>query len=155
MKVAARPATSDDLHELIRLYRALASEMIEYHRMWPLADALPEPAEASLEQALQDPEVVVCLGTIDDVPLGFILARSEALPVGEERIGTIRYVFTEPEARGVGVGEAMRDAIMEELRRTGHRLFDALVLPGHRLAKNFFEAGGFAARSITMHHRDD
>jgi hypothetical protein len=28
------------------------------------------------------------------------------------------------------------------------------VLPGHRLAKNFFEQGGFAARSIVMHHAD-
>jgi hypothetical protein len=40
------------------------------------------------------------------------------------------------------------------LRQRGISLFDAYVLPGHRLVKNFFEAGGFSARSIIMHHDD-
>jgi ribosomal protein S18 acetylase RimI-like enzyme len=64
-------------------------------------------------------------------------------------------VFTEEAARGVGVGEAMRDAVMDDFAARGFRLFDAHVLPGHRLAKNFFEAGGFSARSIVMHHDAD
>ena len=33
--------------------------------------------------------------------------------------------------------------------------FDVRVLPGHRLAKNFFEANGFSARLIVMHRDDD
>ena len=49
----------------------------------------------------------------------------------------------------------MRDKLMDDFRASGHTLFDAHVLPGHRLAKNFFEAGGFSARSIIMHHDDD
>jgi hypothetical protein len=49
----------------------------------------------------------------------------------------------------------MRDMIMDAFRSTGHRWFDAHVLPGHRLAKNFFEAGGFSARFIIMNHEDD
>jgi hypothetical protein len=43
---------------------------------------------------------------------------------------------------------------MDLLRERGITKFDAHVLPGHRLAKNFFEAGGFSARSIIMHHDD-
>jgi hypothetical protein len=43
---------------------------------------------------------------------------------------------------------------LAELRDRGLDRFDAHVLPGHRLVKNFFEAGGFAARSIIMHHAD-
>ncbi|MGA8040007.1 MAG: hypothetical protein WCA93_07860, partial [Acidimicrobiia bacterium] len=58
-------------------------------------------------------------------------------------------------AREVAIGETMRDLAMEWLRQRGIRKFDAHVLPGHRLAKNFFEAGGFSARSIIMHHDDD
>jgi len=156
VRIAARSATADDLRELVRLYRLLAAEMREYHRMWELADGLPEPVEESLELALTDPETAVFLGTIDDVTFGFILARSEPLlsQAGGERIGSIRLVFTEPEAREVGVGEAMRETVLEHLRAEGHRLFDAHVLPGHRLVKNFFESGGFSARSIVMHHRD-
>jgi hypothetical protein len=49
----------------------------------------------------------------------------------------------------------MRDLVMALLREEGITKFDAHVLPGHRLAKNFFEAGGFAARSIIMHHDDE
>jgi hypothetical protein len=44
---------------------------------------------------------------------------------------------------------------LTEHRALGIRLFDARVLPGHRLAKNFFEAGGFSARLIIMHHVDE
>ena len=157
MIVGARVATSDDLGELVRLYRRLTVEMSEYHRMWELADGLPEPVDEAIAEGLQDPDTFIYLGTIDDVIFGFILARSEPLlaPVATERVGSIRLVFTEPEAREVGVGEAMLDAILTGLRTAGHRLFDAHVLPGHRLVKNFFESGGFAARSIVMHHRDE
>lgn len=157
MRIGARPAITDDLEELVRLYRLLAAEMRNYHRMWEIADGLAEPVTETLRDALQDGDTLVYLGTIDDVPFGFILGRSEPLltQAGDERIGSIRFVFTELEAREVGVGEVMRDAILEQFRSTGHRLFDAHVLPGHRLVKNFFESGGFSARSIVMHHRDE
>jgi ribosomal protein S18 acetylase RimI-like enzyme len=157
MRIGARPAIADDLEELVRLYRLLAAEMRTYHRMWELADGLTEPVTATLRDALQDGDTLVYLGTIDDVPFGFILGRSEPLLIQAkgERIGSIRFVFTELEAREVGVGEAMRDALLEDFRAGGHRLFDAHVLPGHRLVKNFFESGGFSARSIVMHHRDE
>jgi GNAT superfamily N-acetyltransferase len=96
------------------------------------------------------------VGTIDSVAFGFTLARSERLLIQAdgERVGALRLVFTEQSARGVGVGEVMRDTVVGALRQTGHSLFDAHVLPGHRAAKNFFEAGGFSARSIVMHHDD-
>jgi ribosomal protein S18 acetylase RimI-like enzyme len=157
MQVGARPASAQDLEELVRLYRLLADEMREYHRMWELADGLPEPVTDALQSALEDPDTSIYLGTIDDVAFGFILGRSESLvsQAAGERIGSIRFVFTEMDAREVGVGEAMRDALLEDLRASGHRLFDAHVLPGHRLVKNFFESGGFSARSIVMHHRDE
>jgi ribosomal protein S18 acetylase RimI-like enzyme len=157
MRVEARAATADDLEELARLFRLLTDEMRLYHPMWEMADGLPEPVEEAFRTALQDADTLLYLGTIDDVPFGFILGRSEPLlaQAGGRRIGSIRFVFTESEAREVGVGEAMREALLEEFRARGHRLFDAHVLPGHRLVKNFFESGGFSARSIVMHHRDD
>ena len=154
MDVAARAATSEDLDVLVALYRLLAAEMAEYHPMWALADALPEPAGEALAAGLADPDSLLYVGTIDGIPFGFVFARSEVTATGGERVGSVRYIFTEPEAREVGIGEAMLEAVMEALRVRGHRLFDAHVLPGHRAVKNFFEAGGFSARSIVMHHRD-
>jgi ribosomal protein S18 acetylase RimI-like enzyme len=156
MEVLARRAGHEDLSTLVAMYRELEKEMVALHAMWPLADGLPEPVEQSLAAALDDPDALVYLGTIDAYPLGFLLARVEDLlpQAGDERIGSIRLVFVDKDAREVGVGEAMRKLALEDMRSRGLRRFDAHVLPGHRLVKNFFEAGGFAARSIVMHHAD-
>jgi ribosomal protein S18 acetylase RimI-like enzyme len=156
MKVAAREAGAPDVSGLLGLYRELEAEMVALHYMWPLADGLPEPAEEALRAAISDPRTLICAGTIDEVPVGFLLATVESLlPQAEgEEVGSIRLVFVTTAAREVGVGEAMRDLALERFRSRGLRRFDAHVLPGHRLAKNFFEAGGFAARSIIMHHAD-
>jgi|FLYL01.1.fsa_nt_gi ribosomal protein S18 acetylase RimI-like enzyme len=156
MNIQVRAATRDDLDELCRLYRLLEAEMVALHPMWSLADGLPEPIELALGDALEDPDSVVVVGGIDQSLFGFLLARVEDLlpQAGGERLGAIRLVFVEPEAREVGIGEHMRDLALESLRSRGITKFDAHVLPGHRVVKNFFEAGGFSARSIVM-HRDD
>jgi GNAT superfamily N-acetyltransferase len=157
MNVAARPAVVGDLPELERLYRLLEEEMVALHKMWPLADGFDEPVSEGFRTAIDDEQSVVLIGTIDDVPFGFIFGRSEPMltQAGDRRVAAIRMVFTEHAAREVGIGEVMRDTLVDMFRETGHRLFDAHVLPGHRLAKNFFESGGFSARSIIMHHDDD
>lgn len=157
LEVSARPAGPDDLHTLVDLYRKLEAEMQDERSKWTIADGLAEPLVETLEQALRGGSDRIYVGRVDGYPFGFVLGRSESLlPQADgRRVGSIRMIFTEREARGIGVGEVMRDAIMEDFLADGHRLFDAYVLPGHRLAKNFFEAGGFSARSIVMHHDVD
>lgn len=156
MTPGSRPATEDDIPELVRLYRELAAEQAALRPLWPWADGLDEPIAESLASLLTDDDSLVYLGEIDEVPLGFCWARSEPLLVQAEgaRVGVVRLIYTEPEARGVGVGEAMIEPILATLRARGHSLFDARVSPGHRHAKNFFESNGFAARLIVMHHND-
>lgn len=156
LSIVARLAWPKDIDSLVRLYRRLEAEMIALHPMWPLADGLAEPVDASFRRLLDDPEAIVAIGELDACPFGFVVARVEdILPqAGGARIGSIRLVYVEPEAREVSLGETMRDHVMDLLRERGISRFDAHVLPGHRLAKNFFEAGGFSARSIIM-HRDD
>jgi len=157
LEVSARPAGPDDLHTLVGLYRTLEAEMQDERSKWTIADGLAEPVDETLEGSLRDGSDRIYIGQVDGYPFGFVLGRSEALlPQADGRmVGSIKMIFTEREARGIGVGEVMRDAIMEDFLADGHRLFDAYVLPGHRLAKNFFEAGGFSARSIVMHHDID
>ncbi|MCH8983259.1 MAG: GNAT family N-acetyltransferase [Acidobacteria bacterium] len=157
MIVDARHATTDDIEDLVRLYRGLESEMTDLHPMWPLADGLNEPVADSLRDLLADPDTTVLIGQIDGYPFGFLVARVEGLlaQAGDVRVGAIRLVYVDEAAREVGVGEIMRDMAVGALRERGIARFDAHVLPGHRLAKNFFESGGFSARSIIMHHDDD
>lgn len=157
MQSTARLATGDDLLVLSTLYRGLEAEMTALSHMWPLADGLPEPVDQSLAALVEDDDVVVVAGEIEAVVVGFLVARVEAmLPQAEGRtIGVIRLVFVDHPAREVGVGEAMLGVALDELRSRGISTFDAHVLPGHRLVKNFFESGGFKARSIVMSRSED
>jgi ribosomal protein S18 acetylase RimI-like enzyme len=157
MNISARAATPSDIDDLVVLYRALAAEQSALRHMWPLADGLPEPVETAFEEILSDPESFLVVCELDDVPLGFAWARvSDLLPqAGGERVAVVRLIHTEEDARGVGIGEAMMDVIFDRFRPAGITKFDAVVSPGHRNAKNFFESQGFKARRITMNLDDD
>lgn len=155
--VTARPATRDDVPELSRLYRGLTEEMSALSPLWAIADGVADPLDESLGDMVADPNTVCFVGAIDGVAVGFLVARVEPLlPQAHGRtIGAIRLIFVDHEARAVGVGKAMLEAAMEALVSRGVSIFDAHVLPGHRLVKNFFEASGFKARSIVMSRRHD
>jgi ribosomal protein S18 acetylase RimI-like enzyme len=157
LRVTARRATEEDIETLVGLYRGLEEEMQALHAMWPVADGLDEPVADSLREALEEPDTVLLIGEIDSYPFGFLLARVERLlaQADGELVGAIRLIYVDQEAREVSVAEEMRERALSILRERGITKYDAHVLPGHRLAKNFFEAGGFSARSIIMHHDDE
>ena len=157
MEVLARPAVPDDVTELVRLYGLLEDEMVALKAIWALADGLAHPVAATWDEMVTDPRTTVLVGTIDTVLVGFLVARSEPLlpQAGGAEIGSVRLIFTEPDAREVGIGEALIAQYLSEARAAGITRFDAHVPPGHRNAKNFFESNGFAARRIVMHHADD
>jgi GNAT superfamily N-acetyltransferase len=152
----ARIATSSDLSLVESLYRELEAEMEPLSDLWHIVDGLPEPVGESIGSAIADPASTVVVGEYDGFPFGFMIATIiGTLPQGDGlRLGSIRFVYVDQAVRAVGVGEAMRDLMLDTLRADGVRRFDAHVLPGHRLAKNFFEQGGFSARHIVMHHDD-
>ncbi len=152
-----RDAVADDIDSLVALYRALEVEQAALRPLWPLADGLDEPIADSMHAAIGEEQTIVLIASIDDVPLGFLLASPHPLLIQArgDQVGTVRLIFTEPEARGVGVGAAMMELAMGRMRAEGMALFDARVSPGPRNAKNFFEAHGFSARLIIMHHADE
>lgn len=157
MNISARIARPGDIDDLIALYRALEEEQTALRPMWRLADGLPEPVREAFGAILEDEDSVLVLGELDGVPLGFAWARpTELLPqADDDRVAVVRLIHTHAEARGVGIGEALMDVVFAHYRALGITKYDALVSPGHRNAKNFFEANGFKARLITMHHDDD
>ncbi len=157
MQITVREAVANDVDSLVAMYQALEAEQAALRPLWPLADGLDEPVADSMHAAIEEEQTIVLIASIDDVPLGFLLASPQPLlnQAGGRQVGTVRLIFTEPEARGVGVGAAMMEVAMERMRAEGMTLFDARVSPGHRNAKNFFEAHGFSARLIIMHHADE
>lgn len=154
ISVTARLATPDDVDRLVELYGQLQAEMDALHVMWRKADAMSDPIADGFLSAIGSDGASVVVGEADGFVFGFMVAYDEPLVDGS-RIGAIRFIFTEMGVREVGIGEAMRDLMLDELRAMGLSRFDAHVLPGHRLVKNFFESSGFAARTIVMYRNDN
>lgn len=152
MHIRARDATEADLSRLLHLYGAFAEEQAALRPLWHEAHGLAEPIDESMAKLIAAEAVTV--GAIDDILVGFFVGEEQTLVDGEERVGLIRYLYTEPSARGVGVADEMFKHGVAKLQAEGIEAFDAPVSPGHREAKNFYEAHGFSARSITMHSHD-
>ncbi len=156
MIINARRATATDRDGLVEMYGRLAEEQQAIRPIWPHTDGLAQPVDDSIGRLIDSEDALVIVGQIDGSSFGFLVAIEAPLlaPREAQRIGVIKFIYTEPEARGVGVGSAMLAAALDNLIERGIALFDAPVSPGHRMAKNFFEANGFKARSITMHRSD-
>jgi len=88
------------------------------------------------------------LGTLDGHAVGFATACWATR--GSARVGWLRHLWVEPEARGVGVGEALLGAALSWLAGLGVLRVDAAALPGDRATKRALEAAGFAARLVVM-----
>jgi len=152
---AARPAGEADVARLSELCRMALAELGSRERGGPVfvaREARAEPVDAGLLVDVADPDVLVLVGTFDDVVLGYATGRVEALRDGTT-LGIIDELFVEPDARAVGVGEAMMEQLLEWFRLRGCAGVDSTALPGARETKNFFEESGFTARLLVMHHR--
>jgi len=151
---AARTATVDDLDQVVLLARQGVAELTPMRggATWFARDARPEPLEAAFAALLERDDVDVVVGTIDGVVVGFGVGRVERLRDGSDH-GVVDELFVDADARSVGVGEAIVERLVAFFSARGCTGADALALPGHRAAKNFFEQQGFVARAIVMHKR--
>lgn len=145
-------ATTDDVGRLSTLVEEAVAEQASARggAIWSRREARGLPAEASLRSVLDDDQHLVLAGTIDDVVIGFAVARVEALRTGES-LGIITDIYVEPGARAVGVGEVLVDAVLAWCQDRACIGVDALALPGNRETKNFFETFGFTARALVVH----
>ncbi len=150
----ARRAAVADVARVVELAHELRDELrvMRGGDLWFHREARPEPLDAEYRALLDDDDAAVFVGTIDDVVVGFATVSLETLRSGEV-LGVVDELYVEPEARSVSVGDALAGALVAFCTERGCRGIDALALPGHRAAKNFFEGHGFTARALVMHHR--
>jgi GNAT superfamily N-acetyltransferase len=148
----ARPATHADVGRLVVLARQAADELTPMRggALWSARDARAEPLDDAFPALLDRDDTCVVAGTIDEVVIGFGVGRLERLRDGR-LLGIIDELFVEPEARSIGVGDAVVDLLLQFFDAHGCIGADALALPGNRATKNFFEQHGFVARSLVMH----
>ena len=150
----ARQATAADVERLAVLYRQGADELTPMRggAIWAARESRAEPLEAVYRELVSRDDTRVVVGTIDGFAIGFGIGRLEELRDGRW-LGVVDELFVEPEARSIGVGEAIVADLLEFFAAHGCIGADALALPGNRATKNFFEQQGFVARAIVMHKR--
>lgn len=146
-------ATSADLRALIHAADLARHEKLQQRGgpLWSIVEA-PDSSRASYPQSLlDDGESLLAVGTIDDVVTGF--ASATLLHPNDQgpAIADLQAIFVEPEARGVGVGEALMSVVLEWATANRCRGIDSIALPGDRATKNFFESFGLVARAIKVH----
>jgi GNAT superfamily N-acetyltransferase len=103
-----------------------------------------------LKAAVDDDARLLVLGLIDETAVGVASVIRSENPGGP--LAVIELIYVDPEARSIGVAEAMLNPIMEWCSKQHCVGVDAPALPGNRAAKAFFEGNGFLARLLVMHH---
>jgi ribosomal protein S18 acetylase RimI-like enzyme len=148
-----RAAGLEDIPDIIDLAEMMHAELepMRGGGIWAVREARRRPLDDVYRNVLNEPDARLVVGTFDGVVVGFGAGQIECLQDGS-RLGVVSDLFVHPEARGVGVGEAMLGELVEFFRTRDCVGVDAFALPGHRAAKNFFEESGFSARAILMHH---
>jgi len=150
--VDARPVGPGDKDSLVALARDAVALQREKRGgvLWTRTSARAVDPEGSLADDQQRDDTRVLVGTIDGVPLGYAVAHIDVLHDGG-RLAVVTDLYVDPEARGVGIGEALMNDLLGWA--TGEACFgiDSEALPGDRHTKNFFESFGLVARSLTVH----
>jgi GNAT superfamily N-acetyltransferase len=149
---AARPATGDDVAAVAAMVGAAGAEKREQRggELWWRRERRQGHRVAALDDLVASADHEVAVGTLDGTPIGYGVARVERLADGG-LLGVVEDIWVDPEARAVGVGEALMDHLLGWCRERGCFGVDSLALPGDRATKNFFESFGLVARAIVVH----
>lgn len=150
----ARAARVDDAEAMAHLARQAIVELSPNRggSVWRRREAHAEPLDDLMAAAVAgaDPSAYAVVGTVDGTVVGYGLVHVDTLHDGA-LLAVVTDLYVDPEARGIGIGEAMMDLLVERARSVGAIGIDALALPGDRHTKNFFETFGLTARAIVVH----
>lgn len=137
---AVRPLTVDDVGDVAELESQARAALA--HQRGGLAHLADTPAA--------DWRAVVgraWVATIDGVVVGYL----ELDLRGD--VADVRQVYVHPEARELGLGDALLEAAMQAGRAAGCTVLEGTALPGDRDTKNLYERAGVVARKIVVSKR--
>ena len=115
---SSRPASADDIPRVVELAELMRAELgaMRGGSLWLEREAWPEPLGDAYGALLARDDALLLVGAIDDAVIAFAAVVIEELRSGA-RLGVITDLFVEPEAREVGVGEVLADAMVAALPR--------------------------------------
>ena len=138
-----RRATADDLDECAALLARARDELAGKRGAAQLLAAGRGGVAAWWDAG---PDRTLLVGEFEGATVGLAAGR-----VGERGVGAVDCCYVRPEARRVGVGGAMLEALVAWFREAGCTEIDAAALPGDRDTKQLYEAAGFTARLLILH----
>lgn len=137
-----RPATAADLAECAALLARARAEVVGQRG----GSLLVGDGEVSVEAWwAEGPTRRLLVGEFD----GALVGVASGHLAGDR--GTVDCCYVRPEARRVGVGGALVDALTAWFAKAGCTGVDAPALPGDRDTKQLYEAAGFKARLLVLH----
>lgn len=101
--------------------------------------------EAVVREACQSPESSVVVAEDDGEILGFVGARVHAASAGMSQYGEVTVIAVDPACRGRGVGRALLDHAVQELRNAGAPvvMLETGGDEGHAPARALYASAGF------------
>lgn len=156
MMETARPAQHDDIPTMAAIAQKDRDDKAPARggEMFLAREAGPWPFDDRVADLIEADHGVAVVGCYDGVVFGYGLASIENLPDGR-LLGRLDDLVVDAEARGSGIGEAIMNLVIDEVRRAGCIGIDSRALPGDRATKNFFESFGLKARLLVVHRRFD
>jgi GNAT superfamily N-acetyltransferase len=148
MEEFVRAARTDDVEALTSLDTEFREAMLSTPRGGPswLRDH-PESGSAVWARRLVDLKWAVYVAGIDGAVLGLATLR---LPNDRSEPAVVEQLFVTAEARGLGLGDGLLEALLERSEAAGVSAIEAEALPGDRETKNLYERAGLVARLITV-----
>jgi len=152
MDVAARAAAPGDLEVITALCESGMAELRPNRggEIWSQWEARPEPVGPALAALVDDEAALLLAGQIDGTTVGYAAVTLHELH-DARIVGHLTDLYVMPDARGVGIGEAMMHAVNDWCGAQGCVGVDSIALPGDRATKNFFETFGMVARALRVH----
>jgi ribosomal protein S18 acetylase RimI-like enzyme len=120
------------------------------NRMLPQLSSTASPLEAAdLAALITSPSTTLFVARRDDAVVGMLTLVAFAIPTGPR--AWIEDVVVDESARGVGVGESLTLAAIDQARLMGVRSIDLTSRPSREAANALYQKLGFERRSTNVY----
>jgi ribosomal protein S18 acetylase RimI-like enzyme len=117
-----------------------------------LSSSNPPPSAAELAEIVGDPGSVLFLARAEARVVGSLTLATFRIPTGLR--AWIEDVVVDGEARGMGVGDLLNRAALDEARRRGATTVDLTSRPSREAANRLYQRLGFKLRTTNVYRYD-
>jgi ribosomal protein S18 acetylase RimI-like enzyme len=135
----------------VNIATEVTDELVEaMARLVPqLSSSNPPPSASDLAEIVSSPTTALFVARHTGAVVGTLTLASFRIPTGLR--AWIEDVVVDDAARGLGVGEALTQAALEEARRRGALTVDLTSRPTREAANRLYQRVGFEARSTNVY----